>query len=104
MRAKSALTEADVKGPTRTVWDPLVRVFHWTLALAFFTAYFTGDEALALHIWSGYLIGGLVVLRLIWGFVGPKHARFADFVCGPITVYRYFFDLARFRARQAGSA
>jgi cytochrome b len=98
------------KGATVPVWDLLVRIFHWTLALAFFAAYLSGEGPLALHVWTGYLVGGLVVLRVIWGFVGPTHARFADFVFGPFAVLRYLGDLLRFRAKRylghspAGSA
>lgn len=82
------------------VWDPFVRLFHWTLAAAFFVAYFTEDELLALHVWAGYLVGGLVAMRIVWAFVGPKHARFSDFVCGPVAALSYARDLIAFRARR----
>lgn len=83
-----------------TVWDPFVRIFHWTLVAAFAVAYITEDEALALHVWSGYLVGGLLLARIVWGFVGPQHARFADFVSGPIRAWRYLIDLILLRARR----
>ncbi len=82
------------------IWDPLVRLFHWTLAAAFFVAYFTEDDVLTLHVWAGYVVGGIVVLRVLWGFVGPPHARFTDFIFSPFTVWRYLLDHVRLRARR----
>lgn len=80
------------------VWDPAVRLFHWTLATAFLVAYFTEDEFQWLHNNAGYLIGGLLVFRLLWGFLGPRHARFGDFVRPPAQVVAYLREAVRFRA------
>ncbi len=80
------------------VWDIFVRSSHWAVALGFFVAYLTEDDLLTLHVWAGYLVGALVVLRLVWGVVGPKHARFTDFVVGPRRVLDYLLELVRFRA------
>lgn len=82
------------------VWDPLVRGCHWILAAAFFVAYFTEDDLLTLHVWAGYAAGTVVVLRVLWGFAGPRYARFSEFVYGPSVAWRYLLDLFAFRARR----
>jgi len=80
------------------VWDPFVRVFHWSLAALFLAAYVTGDDVRQTHIVLGYTIAVLIALRIVWGFVGPRHARFSDFVWSPRAVLAYLRDVALFRA------
>lgn len=77
------------KGDTVRVWDPVVRVFHWSLAIAFAVAWFSEAEPMWLHSGAGYLILALLVLRIAWGFLGTPHARFRDFVRGPGEALRY---------------
>jgi cytochrome b len=71
------------------VWDPLVRVFHWGLAAGFAVAYLVEDDWLALHVWTGYIMLGLVAFRLLWGIRGPQHARWSDFVKAPAEIIAY---------------
>lgn len=80
------------------VWDPLVRVFHWLLVAAFLVSYLTEGEPEWLHVWSGYLIVALLVIRVVWGFVGGRHARFSDFVRSPRVIARYLSDNLRGRS------
>ncbi|WP_018719266.1 cytochrome b/b6 domain-containing protein [Arhodomonas aquaeolei] len=79
---------------TVRVWDPLVRLFHWSLVVAFTVAYLSSEEESALHVYSGYVVLGLIVVRLIWGVVGSRHARFRDFVRPPGEVFAYLRGLA----------
>ncbi|MHB1206688.1 MAG: cytochrome b/b6 domain-containing protein [Rhodospirillaceae bacterium] len=88
------------KARTKRVWDVLVRVFHWTLVIGFFIAYFSEGEPLSQHIWAGYVVGMAVVLRIVWGFIGTPHARFSDFVFPAGRVLSYLADEVRFRARR----
>ncbi len=77
-----------------------MRVFHWTLVSAFAVAYLTEDDLLTVHVWAGYIVGVLIIARLLWGFVGPHHARFSDFVYAPATTLRCMRDLILFRAER----
>lgn len=83
---------------TVKVWDPFVRVFHWSLATLFLVAYLTGDEIEKVHIAAGYTIAGLLALRIVWGLIGPAHARFVNFVRSPRVVLAYMRDVALLRA------
>lgn len=63
------------------VWDLPTRLFHWLLAASFVVAYLSAGEAnwLNVHVFSGYLMLGLLGFRLVWGFVGGRYARFSSF-------------------------
>ena len=82
------------------VWDPFVRAFHWSLVLTFCVAYLSGDNIRSLHVYAGYVIGGLIALRIVWGIIGPRHARFTDFVHRPKVVADYVKSVAYGSARR----
>ena len=75
------------------VWDLPTRLFHWLLVLAFFTAYFTEDDWLRVHVWTGYLVLALLGFRLLWGIVGNEYARFSQFMCSPKRSIEYVKEL-----------
>jgi cytochrome b len=74
------------------VWDPLVRIFHWSLVLAFGIAYLSGDEENNLHLYAGYVVFGLIGFRILWGLIGTRFARFSNFVYSPGSVIKYIKD------------
>ena len=74
------------------VWDWPVRLFHWLIVLLFIISWVsakTGGNAMQYHFWSGYTILGLVLFRILWGWVGSETARFSDFIRGPGAVQAY---------------
>jgi cytochrome b len=83
--------------PSIAVWDPLVRLFHWSLAVSFVIAWLTADEWESLHIWAGYAAGALIAFRVLWGVVGPRYARFAQFMRPPATTLGYLSATLRGR-------
>jgi cytochrome b len=70
------------------VWDPVVRIGHWTLVFTFALAYVTEGEA-PVHMWAGYLLVTVVLFRLLWGLIGTRHARFSDFLYSPSRIIAY---------------
>jgi cytochrome b len=83
---------------TVKVWDLFLRIFHWSLVALWVTAYATGDEIERVHVAAGYGIAGLLSLRVIWGFVGPRHARFSNFLRSPRETLAYLRDVVLLRA------
>jgi cytochrome b len=82
------------------VWDPVVRIGHWVLVAAFFTAYLTEDDFLTQHVYAGYVVAAILCVRLVWGFVGTRYARFGDFVRSPVVILRYMSDLLAGREKR----
>ena len=81
------------------IWDPLVRIFHWSLAAFFFLAYFLEGDWLGMHSHAGYTVALLVVFRLLWGVIGSMHARFSNFVAAPAVVIVYLQQFFRGKSK-----
>jgi cytochrome b len=71
------------------VWDPFVRIFHWSLVSCVLANHFLVDDGETLHQLTGYLASMLVAARIVWGFVGSRHARFAEFFPTPARLRRH---------------
>jgi cytochrome b len=80
------------------VWDRFVRFFHWSLVSCVLVNFFLVDDGETLHQWVGYLASGLIVARIVWGFVGSGHARFASFFPTPARLRSH---LAALRSRRS---
>ncbi|WP_262266484.1 cytochrome b/b6 domain-containing protein [Microvirga yunnanensis] len=101
VEAAGAMPAAPASSPqvrTVRVWDLFVRLFHWSLVGLFAIAFMTGDEIEWLHIRVGYAIAALIALRILWGFVGSRHARFSDFVHSPGDTATYLRQAAQRKA------
>lgn len=91
----SGLRNPKVRG---RVWDPLVRLFHWSLAIAFLTAWFERSEA-AIHETAGKIVLILIVIRTVWGVIGPFSARFETFIKGPAATSLYVWSILKGKPR-----
>ena len=84
------------------IWDLPVRAIHWLLVISFIGAYLTAEEdgLRLLHVTLGYTLAALILIRIIWGFIGSKHARFTSFIKGPEATWKYFLSLLKAKPQQ----
>jgi len=83
------------------VWDLPLRIFHWLFACTVIASWYTSDQDRDLieqHMQLGYFALGLIMFRVIWGFVGTKHARFVSFIPKPKQLLAYLKSLKQSRA------
>jgi len=82
------------------VWDIFVRFFHWALVLAFTVSFVSEDDFMRVHAYAGYFIGVLLLMRVFWGLIGSRYARFSDFVKPPEVVGEHLKDVIHFRSKR----
>lgn len=97
MNARPKLTAATRLEPRSSdgsvpVWDPVVRLFHWTVVSGC-VINLLRDDGDSIHRWVGYVVAAAVLIRLVWGFIGRRHARFSDFVPSPTVLRGYLVQL-----------
>lgn len=85
---------------TVKVWDPFVRIFHWSLVSSFAVAWVSADDWSELHEWAGYAAAALVSARLLWGLFGARYAKFTQFVQSPMAVSRYLWAVIQGREKR----
>ncbi len=91
------MTQDNTSSSGIRVWDPLVRLFHWSLVATFAIAFITEDDWLDLHLVAGYSVAALVAFRLLWGLSGTRYARFSQFVRPPSQVLTYLRQMLALR-------
>lgn len=89
------MAEQPSPGGRYKLWDGPVRLVHWLLVGLIAFSWWSSEDHLNWHRWSGYAIIGLVLFRLWWGFAGGEAARFASFVKGPGTILGYLKTVGR---------
>jgi cytochrome b len=79
------------------VWDVPTRVFHWLQVLSFGAAYLTAfsERLRNYHVALGYILLGLLVFRMLWGFIGTRYARFKSFLFNPKEVIAYLLTMVK---------
>lgn len=75
----------------KLIWDLPIRIVHWLLTVLIFGSWYTVTVSgnMEAHMLIGQTILGLLVFRVIWGFVGTRYAKFSSFVFGPRTIVAY---------------
>lgn len=79
------------------VWDIPTRLFHWTLVGLFAFMIISGesDDLMEWHFYAGYLLSGLIIFRILWGFLGTRYARFSAFILHPSSISHYIRKILR---------
>ena len=85
--------------PAGRRWDPLVKLTHWSIALAVLANAVLTEEGSASHVWVGYALAAILALRLLWGLVGPAEARFSAFPPSPRRAIAHMGDVLAGRRR-----
>lgn len=82
------------------VWDMPTRAFHWLQALSFGAAYLTAfsERLRNYHVALGFILLGLLVFRLLWGFIGTRYARFGSFLFNPKEIFAYLLAMTKGKA------
>ena len=66
---------------------------HWVLVIAFSTTYFTEDDLITQHVWAGYTVTGIILIRLVWGYISGRYAKFSNFIYQSSAILLYLKSL-----------
>jgi cytochrome b len=88
--------------PMEYVWDPFVRIFHWSLVIAFAVAFYThaSEWDRLIHVWAGYVAGGLLLARIVWGLMKTGYASFESFPLDPMQATKHIYHVLKGNAKR----
>lgn len=81
------------------LWDPVVRLTHWGIAFAVLANGLVDEGGSLTHVWLGWLTMALLLMRLVWGVLGPAEARFSAFPANPLAAVRHLGQLVAGRVQ-----
>lgn len=86
------------------IWSLPTRIFHWLLVIGMVAAYVLSgeEELLNFHSSAGYMIGILIIFRILWGFIGPKYSKFSDFPIGVNSLKKFVTDMKGSKSQSPG--
>jgi cytochrome b len=88
------------------VWDPAIRIWHWLLVITVTSGWLLGEfrnfSIMQWHMYAGYATGVLLLLRILWGFIGPPPVRFSALAVTPSRLVQYASKM--FRRQPSGVA
>ena len=86
------------------IWSMPTRIFHWLLVIGMITAYLVSEEKELLNIHSslGYMVGILIIFRIIWGFAGPEYSKFSNFPIGMNSIKNFITDMKSSKSNSPG--
>lgn len=86
------------------IWSLPTRIFHWLLVIGMVAAYILSDDEALLNFHSsvGYMVGILIIFRIIWGLFGPKYSRFSDFPIGINSLKTFVTDMKGSKSQSPG--
>lgn len=90
---------ARAAGTPPALWDPVVRVTHWGIAASVLINAVLDEGGSVLHVTIGWIVVALLLLRMVWGGLGPAEARFSAFPPNPLAALRHLRQLAAGRVR-----
>ena len=83
------------------IWDLPLRIFHWSFAFTILASWYTaeqGADLVEIHMKLGFVALALLVFRILWGIIGPKHARFSQFIPSPKTLFNYLQKSEKYKS------